>query len=208
MGFIFLFSAVLAFVGAVMMVSRRSPIYSLLFLLVSFVGTAGLFYALNATFLAVAQVMVYAGAISVLFLFVLMFVDLRREGETTLPKRIDSLAVYDPDAVEMPEVGKDSGFKIDLKAAIFSIVMFAAFVMVIVDLPDAWNSFKPLKIAYGPDFFGSVKAFGQAMMIKYPLHFEVVGLIVLIGVIGAVVLGQRLSRVKSAKPEANQEGGH
>ena len=73
--FFFLFAAV-AVVSAVLMVLFRNPIYSALSLVTTFFALAGLFVLLNAYFLAAVQVIVYAGAIMVLFLFVIMLLNL------------------------------------------------------------------------------------------------------------------------------------
>ncbi len=75
--FFFLFAAV-AVVSAVLMVLFRNPIYSALSLVTTFFALAGLFVLLNAYFLAAVQVIVYAGAIMVLFLFVIMLLNLGR----------------------------------------------------------------------------------------------------------------------------------
>jgi NADH-quinone oxidoreductase subunit J len=203
MGAVFLFSSLIALAGALLMVARRNPIYGLLFLLVSFAGAAGVFYSLSATFLAVSQILVYAGAVAVLFLFVLMFVNLRRKGEDQLPTRVGSLAEYDPAALPdaLPKEEKELMFS--PPAAIVAAVLLVLFVTVILGLPEQWDSYSALPAAVegqdpnAPAVFGSVKDFGQVMIRDYWLHFEVVGLVVLIGVIGAVVLGRRIAQIEA-----------
>jgi len=226
MGLVFLISSALAVLGASLMVVRRNPIYGLLFLLLSFSGAAGVFYSLNATFLAVSQILVYAGAIAVLFLFVLMFVNLRRTGEERLPVRVGSLAVYDPASVTDDTIEEKDRWTFRLGAGVAAMTLFIIMAWVIISLPESWDAtFGKLKPVgetraertevYGADLgiFGSVKDFGQVMIRDYWLHFEVVGLIVLVGVIGAVVLGKRveaidIERRAALKANAKDVGSH
>ena len=71
--------AAVAIAAAIMMVMKKNPVAGVMWLVLSFVGLAGLFVTLQAYFIAVVQVLVYAGAIMVLFLFVIMLLNLRRE---------------------------------------------------------------------------------------------------------------------------------
>ena len=80
----YLFGA-LALVGALLMVTSRNPLHGVLWLVISFVGLAGLFGGLGAHFLAAIQILVYAGAILVLFLFVLMLLNLRHDDLERMP---------------------------------------------------------------------------------------------------------------------------
>jgi NADH-quinone oxidoreductase subunit J len=75
----------LALLGALLMVTSRNPLHGVLWLVVSFLGLSGLFGALGADFLAAVQVLVYAGAILVLFLFVVMLLHLRPEDLSKMP---------------------------------------------------------------------------------------------------------------------------
>lgn len=215
MGVVFLISSALAVLGASLMVVRRNPIYGLLFLLLSFAGSAGVFYSMNATFLAVAQILVYAGAIAVLFLFVLMFVNLRRAGEEQLSVRVGSLSVYDPASVPEVRVVEHDQWTFRPGAGIAALTMFIVMAWVIVGLPEAWDQqFGVMKYPGATKeertdllndnlgTFGSIKDFGQVMIRDYWLHFEVVGLIVLVGVIGAVVLGKRVESMDAEKRAA------
>ena len=78
--------AVIALIAAVSMIIQRNPVHSALFLIITLLSLAGLFLLLSAHFLAVIQVIVYAGAIMVLFLFVIMLLDIRRIEVT--PSRV------------------------------------------------------------------------------------------------------------------------
>src|SRR3954447_9746552 len=73
-GFFYLFSAI-AIASAFMVIASRNPVHSVLFLILAFVNAAGLFLLLGAEFLAMILVVVYVGAVAVLFLFVVMMLD-------------------------------------------------------------------------------------------------------------------------------------
>lgn len=220
MGALFFVGSVVAVLGAALMVARRNPIYGLLFLLMSFSGSAVVFYSLSATFLAVSQVLIYAGAIAVLFLFVLMFVNLRRQGEEQLSIRVGSLAEYDPAAVPEASPSEPEQWRFRLGSGMAALTLFIVMAWVIVSLPESWDSFSSVKAPgksaaeaaalreSGLGTFGSIKDIGQVMIKQYWLHFEVVGLIVLVGVIGAVVLGKRLTAPTEATKPVDSGHGH
>jgi NADH-quinone oxidoreductase subunit J len=71
--------AALSVIGALMVIANRNPVASALSLVLSFVGVAGLFLSLDAYFIAAIQILVYAGAVMVLFLFIIMLLDLKEE---------------------------------------------------------------------------------------------------------------------------------
>jgi len=77
---IFLYFAVVIVVSALLMITRRNPVHSVLFMLLLFFHIAGLFVMLNAEFLAAVQLIVYAGAILILYLFVVMLLNVDRES--------------------------------------------------------------------------------------------------------------------------------
>jgi NADH-quinone oxidoreductase subunit J len=83
----------IAILSAVLVIFSKNPVYSVLYLIVTFFAIAGHYILLNAQFLAVVHVIVYAGAIMVLFLFVIMMLNLNRETETHKPAWIQISAV-------------------------------------------------------------------------------------------------------------------
>ncbi len=87
--------AIVAVVTGIMVITRKNPVISVLFLIINFFAIAGLYLLLNAHFLAVAQVIVYAGAIMVLFLFVIMLLNLENEQaiKEKLKKGVVNLAI-------------------------------------------------------------------------------------------------------------------
>jgi NADH-quinone oxidoreductase subunit J len=82
---IFITLSIIAIGSALAMVFSRNPVYSVLFLILTFFSVAGHFVLLNAQFLAIVNVIVYAGAIMVLFLFVIMLLNLNKESEPGAP---------------------------------------------------------------------------------------------------------------------------
>lgn len=78
---LFFFLSGVALLSAIMVIASRNPVYSVLWLIVTFFSISGHYLLLNAQFLAVVNIIVYAGAIMVLFLYVLMLMDLRKESE-------------------------------------------------------------------------------------------------------------------------------
>src|SRR5436189_6173514 len=88
---VFYFLTFLTLISACMVVFSRNPVYSVLFLILTFFSISGHYILLNAQFLAAVNIIVYAGAIMVLFLFTIMFLNLRKEDEeskTNLTKMI------------------------------------------------------------------------------------------------------------------------
>jgi len=80
-GIVFIVAALIAVVSSLLMVTRKNPIHSALWMIMTFFAMAVIYLILNAQFIAVAQVMVYAGAIMMLILFVIMLVHMEKGGE-------------------------------------------------------------------------------------------------------------------------------
>ena len=80
-GFIFYFLAAVILVATGLAITRRNPVHAIVYLVISFIGTAMLFYLLGAPLLAALEVIIYAGAIMVLFLFVIMMLRVETSGE-------------------------------------------------------------------------------------------------------------------------------
>ncbi len=83
----------IAILSAVLVIFSKNPVYSVLYLIVTFFAIAGHYILLNAQFLAIVHVIVYAGAIMVLFLFVIMMLNLNKETETHKPAWVQIIAV-------------------------------------------------------------------------------------------------------------------
>lgn len=157
----YLFAAVLLFSG-VMVVSARNPVHAVLFLILAFFNAAGLFLLMGAEFLAFILVIVYVGAVAVLFLFVVMMLDINFEDMRKGFRR------YLP-------VGLSVG------AILLSQLIFVA---------SAWVM-DPKAIASNAPSIDNTRALGQLLYTDYFYPFQVSGLILLVAMIGAIVLTHR-----------------
>lgn len=154
--------AALAVVSGIAVVSLRSPVHCAAALVVNFITLALLYFLLGATFLGITLIMVYAGAIMVLFLFVVMLLSARsRAGEAE---------TYDYRRVVGPLVG----------LALFGVVLA--------------NVVWPLSAYTEPladPSFGSPQAVGKTLFTKYMWPLEIVGVLLLVGIVGSVLLAKR-----------------
>jgi NADH-quinone oxidoreductase subunit J len=164
--FLFWLFALLTVIFGAAVVINRNPVASALSLVVSFLGLAALFMSLNAYFIGIIQVLVYAGAVMVLFLFIIMLLDLRAEEA----RRINWLASAGGLAVTLILLGQ-----------IFSVISHLKF---------AQNPFPPLTGSTIDD----VRNIGAALFRNYNLPFQIVGVLVLVATIGVVFLSKREPR--------------
>ena len=155
--------AVLTLLFAVGVVIFRSPVSSAMSLVMSFVGLAALFVTLDAFFIAVVQVLVYAGAVMVLFLFIIMLLDLRTEG-----RRPVKLAAWAGGGLVF------AGFLFALSKVVFS-------------LPALWRTKPDIALAGVND----VAQVGLALFRNFNLPFQIIGVLLLVATIGVVVLSRR-----------------
>lgn len=151
----------LVFGGAVVL--NRNPIASALSLVICFMGLSALFISLDAFFIGIIQVLVYAGAVMVLFLFIIMLLDLRREQL----RKLNIVAIAGGVAVAM---------------AFFIQIYF-----VIGQLSAAKQPFPALAAAKTDD----VRNVGLLLFTNYTLPFQVIGVLVLVATIGVIVLSKR-----------------
>jgi NADH-quinone oxidoreductase subunit J len=157
---LFLILALVAIASALGMLINRNAIYSALFLVLNFATVAVFFLLLNAPFIAVAQVSVYAGAIMVLFLFVIMLLGAERTGQS------NSIPWQRPLAVALAII----------------LLLEAGFILV------GQRGVTPLVTLELPSGFGSPAQVGTELFQNYLLTFEVTSVILLVAMIGAIVL--------------------
>ena len=162
----FIFGGV-SLIGAISVISFRHPIYSALALIVTFFSQAGLFVLLGAHFVAAVQVIVYAGAIMVLFLFVIMLLNL---GTLSLKGALS---------------GKLKGF-----AIILGILLAIEGIYIAVKIRDNQNT-AVASSEVDPDTSYSISQIGETLFKDYLLPFEVTSLILLAALIGVIVLVKR-----------------
>jgi NADH-quinone oxidoreductase subunit J len=165
--FFYLFSAVT--VGsAFMVIAARNPVHSVLFLILAFVNAAGLFVLLGAEFLAMILIVVYVGAVAVLFLFVVMMLDV--------------------DFAELRE-----GFLQYLPVgALVGVILLIELVLLLFGMlvsPEAVaGATAPIP---PPEQVSNVAAIGELLYTRYIFYFQMAGLILLVAMIGAIVLTLR-----------------
>jgi NADH-quinone oxidoreductase subunit J len=158
--------ALLMLVFGAAVVVNRNPVASALSLVVSFLGLAALFMSLDAYFIGIIQVLVYAGAVMVLFLFIIMLLDLRAEAR----RRINWLASAGAIAVALA-----------LVVQIFQVVGH---------LKSTGQPFPPLTRSTIDD----VRNIGALLFTNYNLPFQIIGVLVLVATIGVVLLSRREPR--------------
>jgi NADH-quinone oxidoreductase subunit J len=163
--FFYLFSAIMV-ASAFMVIAARNPVHSVLFLILAFVNAAGLFVLLGAEFLAMILVVVYVGAVAVLFLFVVMMLD-----------------------VDFAELKR--GF---LQYLPVSVLIGIAGLFVLISAVAGWQ-IGPIAAAHAPTpapvGMSNTEALGRVLYTQYAYLFEAAGLILLTAMIGAIVLTLR-----------------
>ncbi len=166
--FFYLFAAVLIAAG-VMVIASRNPVHSVLFLILSFCNAAGLFVLLGAEFLAMILIVVYVGAVAVLFLFVVMMLDIDfaelRQGWT------DYLPV---------------GLAIGLILLVELLLVVGAWQLSGDAIEVAASSGVKLDSTVN-----NTQAIGQALYTHFFFYFQMAGLVLLVAMIGAIVLTLR-----------------
>jgi NADH-quinone oxidoreductase subunit J len=161
---VFFFAAILALAGAIGVLAARNPFYSVLALVVHLLALAMLFLLLRAEFVAAAQVIVYAGAVMVLYVFVVAYVGSGEEplGTAGSPLRFAAIFAAGGLAVELFIAVLGSALKgIDAKGAPYE------------------------------KGFGSPGAIGEQLLTKFLFPFEVASLLLLVAAVGAVMLARR-----------------
>jgi len=159
---IFFIAAIFALAGAIGVVVLRNPFYSVLALVVHLIALAALFLLLRAEFVAAAQVVVYAGAVMVLYVFVVAYVG---SGE--------ELA---------------AGTELRILGPLFALAL--AIELCIAMLGSALKGISSKGAPYVPGF-GTAKQIGTLFLTKYLFPFELASLLLLVAAIGAVVLARR-----------------
>lgn len=158
--------ALLMLVFGAAVVINRNPVASALSLVVSFLGLSALFVSLNAYFIGVIQILVYAGAVMVLFLFIIMLLDLRTEEVRSL---------------NWPAVGGGTAV---------ALLFFTQVAYVIAHLKMGRQTMAQLPKIPTDD----VHNIGMLLFTKFTLPFQLIGVLVLVATIGVVVLSRRESR--------------
>jgi len=159
---IFWFLSALAIGSALMVITRKNPVHSVLYLVVTFFAISGHYILLNAQFLAVVNIIVYAGAIMVLFLFVVMMMNLNTAAEPQKNKLLQFAGVI-------------SG------GSLFLVLMAA-----LVKTKEVTAS---MELQTGD--YGLIKNLGKVLFTNYVFPFEISSVLFLSAMIGAVVISKK-----------------
>lgn len=158
-----IFSA-LAVVTAIIMITRRNPIKSVLFLVINFFCISVIYLLLRAQFIAIIQVIVYAGAIMVLFLFVIMLLNLQDESK----------------------LNENITYK-KITAVLLAILLFVTLAI------STYFGFYQKFPAINPnaELIGTIESNGKVLYTTYSFPFELISFILLAAIVGAIVLAKK-----------------
>ena len=171
---LFIIFGVLAVAGGLGAITRRNIVHALLFLVFTFLNVAAIFFLTQAYFLAVVQILVYAGAIMVLFVFVIMLLNLRtfsQEEQTYRKQR--------------------------WLAPVLSVLVLAEFIVVLAGI-----TFTSVNGGVTPEAIsaagGNTKVFGEALFNQMLLPFEIASVVLLVAMVGAIILVKKEKSVGGA----------
>lgn len=159
---LFWFLTALALISAIMVILSRNPVHSVLWLIVTFFAISGHYILLNAQFLAIVNLIVYAGAIMVLFLFVIMLMNLNADTE--------------------PQKNKWLKFAGVISGSSLLLVLVAA-------LRDSDAITQSVQMKEGD--IGLIQNLGKVLFTDYVLPFEISSVLFLSAMVGAVVIGKK-----------------
>ena len=158
--------AAIAVAASLLVIAQKNPIYSVLLLIASFGALSGLYVLLEAPFVAVIQIIVYAGAIMVLFLFVVMLLNAPHE-DTEFDERVHPLLRPGP-------------------------MRFGAFLAIVLVVELWWALGRGGDTgAFPGGAVSSVAVIGRSLFTDYAFPFEVTSILILVAMVGAVVLARR-----------------
>jgi|APFre7841882630_1041343.scaffolds.fasta_scaffold27981_3 NADH-quinone oxidoreductase subunit J len=159
---IFFYFAAVILTSAILTITRRNPVHSVMFMLLLFFHIAGVFVLLNAEFLAAVQLLVYAGAILILYLFVVMLLNVDKE------------------------VSAARANKFWPWAAVFGVLIACEIVLLISRGSFPADSGQPMILANT-----GVRELGEVLYKQYLVPFEIASVILLVGLVGAVMLAKK-----------------
>ncbi len=146
-----------------LVVVLKNPVSSAMSLVVSFIALAAIFIMLDAFFIGIIQVLVYAGAVMVLFLFIIMLLNLREE----------------------------KGRKFNIPAFVGGLGVTAFFVFFLVKLLSGFEAGKAPMPALGVENMNDAEMIGRTLFTNFTLPFQIVGVLILVATVGVVILSKR-----------------
>jgi NADH-quinone oxidoreductase subunit J len=153
----------LAIVSAVMVLISKNPIHSVLWLILVFFAISGHYILLNAQFLAIVNIIVYAGAIMVLFLFVMMLMNVKKDKE---PQK-------------------------QLLVKLVGVIAGGSFLTLLIALVKQNTSFNGREVLMKEGSIGLIHPLGQALFTDYVVPFEISSVLFLSAMVGAVIIGKK-----------------
>ena len=166
---VFILLSSLTVISAVMMIASKSPVHSVLWLIVVFFTISGHYIMLNAQFLAIVNIIVYAGAIMVLFLFVVMLMNLNADSEPIKNYRIQ----------------------------LIGIISGGVLLLIILSSVMSIDKLQLVEMKVGDE--GLIKSLGMNLFKNYLLPFEISSVLFLSAMIGAVVIGKKDEEAENKK---------
>jgi NADH-quinone oxidoreductase subunit J len=161
--------AAIAIGASALVVVWRQPMHSVLLLIVSFAALAGLYIQLDSPFAAVIQIIIYAGAIMVLFVFVVMLLNAHREEDVVARSARGPLRA----------------------GVVLGVVLAAELVWALVKVRRGEETFLSQGAGADASTLSSVAGLGRVLFTEYALAFEVTSILIIVAMIGAVVLAKR-----------------
>ena len=153
----------LAIISAVMVLVSKNPIHSVLWLILVFFAISGHYILLNAQFLAIVNIIVYAGAIMVLFLFVIMLMNVKKDKE---PQK-------------------------QLLVKLIGVIAGGSFLTLLIALVKQNSSFQGRDVLLKEGSIGLIHPLGQALFTDFVVPFEISSVLFLSAMVGAVIIGKK-----------------
>ena len=166
----YLFSGI-AIVASALVIGQRNPMYSIMLLITSFGALSALYILLDAPFVAMAQIIVYAGAIMVLFLFVVMLLNAPQEDAAEWDRA---------HPLRRPGVGR--------LGALLAGLLIVQLIWALVRVSDAST---PVNASGDVAAISSVRSVGRVLFTNYVFAFEATSILILVAMVGAVLLAAR-----------------
>lgn len=166
MSFLFYLFSALALMGGIGVVVNRNPVSAAFSMVISFLGLAALFIQLDAFLVGILQILVYAGAIMVLFLFIIMLLDVREEEKRRRPL-------------------------VNIIGAAGVIVGFIALVISVLSRSDVGKATIPALTEVGGPGTSDVHQIGELLFSTYWFPVQIVGVLLLVATVGVVVLSKK-----------------
>jgi len=152
-----------AIISAIMVLISKNPIHSVLWLILVFFAISGHYILLNAQFLAIVNIIVYAGAIMVLFLFVIMLMNVKKDKE---PQK-------------------------QLLVKFIGVIAGGSFLTLLIALVKQNTSFQGRAVLLKEGSIGLIHPLGQALFTDYVVPFEISSVLFLSAMVGAVIIGKK-----------------